>query len=475
MSEDRGDDFAPAPTLECRVTMDDGAELAVFVYSPEGVTDVPGTPFAVTQDTPPVLMLHGNGEDHHDFDLVIGPIASSASVICFDARGQGESTRGTEPLTYELLAHDAFEVLSRLGVTRAHVMGFSDGGIEALIMATTLPLRVASLTCMGANLFPEALTKEAALGIGVTERLCRHAADHDPAAAQEAELMRLMLEQPHIDPASLAGISCPTWVMCGSDDVVVPEHSRLIADSIQNADVYVVQGAGHSLPQDAPDQVIECFVDAAQEAEDAMARRHARRHAEKPDVVVCPVDASFGPALEAMYDHVVDDPAATGSGWRRGFWPIPGAAAAYAAAGKTLAAFSAADMRDGSPVAGARPLGAVSVDHDLGDDVDETQADWDKLPEADILVPHLLAVDPDARGRGVARALLDTVVSEARALGCKRVRLNTSPENVATFDLYHGYGLTLRKPIHIPYEGLPLSSWSALWELDVTDIPEEDL
>lgn len=276
-------DAVPTPTFTTTTKTPDGARLAVFVYAPFGVIDEPVTPYAIYQDGPPVLMLHGNGEDHHDFDLVIGSIASETSVICFDARGQGASSRGSRPLTYELLADDAFQVLDRLGVVDAHVLGFSDGGIEALLMAATHPRRVVSLTCLGANLYPEALTPETRRGIAMTERLSRNAASHSPEAAQTAELMRLMLEQPHIDPSSLGSIACPTWVMSGTDDVVTPEHSSLIAGSIPGARAYVVDGARHDLLHDAPDQVIECLFDAAQRGEDERATAAGNAHASATD------------------------------------------------------------------------------------------------------------------------------------------------------------------------------------------------
>ena len=83
-----------------------------------------------------------------------------ALVIAVDSRSQGASTRGTAPLTYELMADDAIEVCARLGVPQVHVLGFSDGGILGLLLARDWGAHVLSLTALGANLTPAGLPKE---------------------------------------------------------------------------------------------------------------------------------------------------------------------------------------------------------------------------------------------------------------------------------------------------------------------------
>ena len=112
------------PVCRVAVSMADGASVVAFVYAPVGVVDAPGTPFAVTRNPAPVVVLHGNGESHEHMAGIIEPLARTRSVIAVDSRGHGASTRGTDPLSYELMAADALEAMSRLGVTQAHVLGY---------------------------------------------------------------------------------------------------------------------------------------------------------------------------------------------------------------------------------------------------------------------------------------------------------------------------------------------------------------
>ena len=78
---------------------------------------------------------------------------------------------------------------------------------------------------------------------------------------------------------------------------------------------------------------------------------------------------------------------------------------------------------------------------------------------------HLLAVDPAARERHVADALLVAGMRGAREIGARVVRLNTSVANVPANALYASRGLTRHRPLWLPYPGLPLPGWTNLWEL----------
>lgn len=245
----------------------DEAKLATFVY---GTLAAQGTP---------VLALHGNGGSHSTFCAVIERlVAAGLAVVAFDARAQGQSTRGAAPLTYEQMAADAIAVLDHLGIQRAHVVGHSDGGIEALLLARDYPERVASIMAGGANLTPEGVIEEPDWDIQSSISLNRAWAGYwsNPDnlrqaqssgidatllfpsvedASLSAELLQLMLDEPHIDAASLATIACPTCVLVGEHDCITQEETHAIANAIPGARLVVVPNVGHSLPRQAPDAV----------------------------------------------------------------------------------------------------------------------------------------------------------------------------------------------------------------------------
>jgi pimeloyl-ACP methyl ester carboxylesterase len=281
-----------APLLFARrIPTPDGAELATFVYGPDGgvsggampATNVSGdgTPGTVEAGAAaldalladaPFLLLHGNGGSHGSFCKVIDTlVCAGKAVVAFDARAQGLSSRGSEPrLSYELFARDAICVLDALGVSGAHVIGHSDGGIEALLLARDYPSRVRSIVVGGANLTPEGVIdewdSEASARVNRTWAAWAKGAcptdTIDPTLLPDAtdalwasELLQLMLDEPQIDAASLASISCPSCVIVGEHDCITPEQTHAIARAIPGARLVVVPGVGHSLPRQAPDSV----------------------------------------------------------------------------------------------------------------------------------------------------------------------------------------------------------------------------
>ena len=466
----------PKSNLAARVDVptEDGASIAAFVYAPHGTKDAPGTPFGIDPSVPPVLMLHGNGEEHGIFGPVIDAVVECGrAVVAVDSRSQGESTRGAAPLTYELMASDAIEVMSRLGVWECHVLGFSDGGILGLLLARDWGAHVLSLTALGANLTPAGLPAED------TQWMAEAAAANSAWAAEGwegeldeegnavpspaeagriAELLALMVDQPQIEAASLAQISCPVTVMAGEFDVVLPEETRRIVEAIPGAGEYIVPGAEHTLPKICPGIVAEVLLETIGQND----VRGPARVADPPsDVLVVPVDGSWSEDLDELYRRVDADPGT--SGWVQGIWPPEGLAGELASAGKTLVAFDAAT---------SEVLGAVSVDHDadMGDGWEPGHgrgtggADWEPLAEGSVACFHLLAVDPAAHGRHVASALLAAAEARARDIGASVVRLNTSVANVEANNLYTREGFTRHKPIWLPYPGLPLPGYTNLWE-----------
>lgn len=188
-------------------------------------------------------------------------------------------------------------------------------------------------------------------------------------------------------------------------------------------------------------------------------------------VLVRPATLADEPAILAMYDHLLDScdvPGQETCGWLRGFWPLPDDVSRRLHEGVTWVAVDAgegeADARGEGDASDAGPavLGAMSLDGDFG--LPGAEPDWEPLGPGEFLTCHLLATDPAARGRGVATALLAEYTREAIARGCKALRINTSPESLSN-RLYRELGFTLHAPQWFPYEGLPITGWTNVYEL----------
>ena len=81
----------------------------------------------------PLVLLHGNGEDHSYFKRQFEPFAQHYRVIAPDTRGHGHTPRGTAPFTLDQFAEDLKGFLDGMDIGRCHLLGFSDGGNIALL------------------------------------------------------------------------------------------------------------------------------------------------------------------------------------------------------------------------------------------------------------------------------------------------------------------------------------------------------
>ena len=273
----------PTAHLKChlQVLLDDGAEIATFVYAPgtssgekpcEDLASTAAYLASVANGTnaAPIVFLHGNGEEHGIFGTIIDEVCSRGYIaIGIDSRDQGLSTRGTAAFTYEQMAEDAYAVLRQLGVSSAHIVGFSDGAILGLLLARDYPDVVVSLVSIGANLEPDTLGDMTWLYESIEGNKCLAAQGWEGAvledgypvpspaeAARIAEHLELMVDNPHIDPASLEHIAVPVVVMAGEYDEIYPEETRRIAEAIPTARLLFIPGCPHNVPKVSPGAVI---------------------------------------------------------------------------------------------------------------------------------------------------------------------------------------------------------------------------
>ena len=206
----------------------------------------------VSGSGPLLVLLHGNGEDHHLFDPIVPLLAPTHRVVALDSRAHGASPPGDGPLTIERMAEDLAGVLDALGAGEADLVGFSDGGNIALTFALSHPERVRSALVYGANLAPGGLRLLTRCQLVVALWALRVASLFHRRARARAQTWALMTVQPRIDPAGLAAVTAPVLVMAGQRDLVKDSHTRQIAAALPNGQLRIVPGAGHFLPVKDP-------------------------------------------------------------------------------------------------------------------------------------------------------------------------------------------------------------------------------
>ena len=219
-------------------------------------------------DPTPLVLLHGNGGNSSAFFYVVDHFTKNRRVITVDTRGHGRTPKGTAPFTLAQFAEDLHEFLDIMKLKKVILIGYSDGGNIAMLFALKYPEYVVGMVLNGANMFPAGLEKRDYGWIKrtyrkATKRLSRH--PEDEKAKATADLMRLMTDEPKIDPSTLSSITCPVLVLVGSHDAIKPSHSQLIADSFPNGSITVVKGGHGIVKTNSADynQAVENFFNAA--------------------------------------------------------------------------------------------------------------------------------------------------------------------------------------------------------------------
>ena len=98
-----------------------------------------------------LLLLHGGFGNLEDFNPILPDLTKTFRVIGMDSRGQGKSTLGSHPLTYERLQKDVERVLEHLNIDALSIIGFSDGGITAYRLASLTSLNIDKLVTIGSR------------------------------------------------------------------------------------------------------------------------------------------------------------------------------------------------------------------------------------------------------------------------------------------------------------------------------------
>ena len=196
---------------------------------------------------PPLLMIHGNNGNMSAFAKNVPYFATHYQVILADSRSQGRSIDPGHPLTFEMMADDYAALLDAMHITSAYVIGWSDGGINALLLAIRHPEKVKRLASTGANLWPTADAFRP--GFWDEEKKEYDAGlQKEYLTAEEKNDRKLFLldwQEPHITLAQLQSIQAPSLIICGDHDLIAVTHTVLIYQNIPHANLWIVPNSGH--------------------------------------------------------------------------------------------------------------------------------------------------------------------------------------------------------------------------------------
>ena len=227
-------------------------------------------------DGQPLLLVHGHGASIGTMAAQIDLFKKHYKVVAMDSRDHGRSSDSDSPLTYEKMTDDLAALIDHLELDSADVIGWSDGGIEALLLGVRHPSKVKKIVSMAANLNPStrAIYRE-------TDELVRSmlasapdSVRNTPAGRRAQKVTGMMLKEPNIDPTMLERITAPTLVLAGDHDIIRTEHIVEIFNHLQNAQLGIFPNSTHMVPFDDPERfnaTIERFLSTPFKKKDRIA------------------------------------------------------------------------------------------------------------------------------------------------------------------------------------------------------------
>lgn len=251
----------------------------------------------------PLLWLPGFAISARAWEPVLPHYSDTFDCISFDNRASGRSGPSRRVISIPSLAGDAVGVLDALGIESAHVYGISYGGMVAQEMAIRFPERVRGLILGGtspggpraavpspahllrlgqsmratgsgryglsAALFSERfLREEPERARKLTVNLQRHRAPFSGVAAH------LLASVYHDTVSRLRLIQAPTLVVHGGADRMTPlGNARLLAERIPDAELAIIEGAGHAYLLEKPEESAEIALDFLRRRRPATGRR----------------------------------------------------------------------------------------------------------------------------------------------------------------------------------------------------------
>jgi pimeloyl-ACP methyl ester carboxylesterase len=235
---------------------------------------------------PPLVLIMGLGGTMRFWPFrLLRLLAERFQVTIFDNRGVGDSTDDVgEEMTIELMARDTADLISRLGLARPGVVGWSMGGQIALALAVdhpgvTGPVVTVAGDCGSPNAIqPDSAIESVFTPEMTTAQLIELLFPAGEVAAKRAYSAEVLANAGGVRSAtlsrqldaetafaaswhvydSLPTLELPVLILQGSEDAVTsPHNAEILAKSIPGSQLVWFQGAGHGVAFQEPDRFLE--------------------------------------------------------------------------------------------------------------------------------------------------------------------------------------------------------------------------
>lgn len=200
----------------------------------------------------PLFLLHGNGGSGKYFKKQIPEFSRYFTVYTVDSRGHGRSTNRSETLTFDLMADDLHSLMEQEAISKAHIVGFSDGANLAMVFVKKYPNYVQRLVLNAGNTVVQGVRFPIRVITALEFIILKGVALFNENARQQLLVINLMLHDIGVWASDLKHITQRTLVIVGKYDIIKQSHSIYLAKEIPHASFVLVPKQGHSFAKRDP-------------------------------------------------------------------------------------------------------------------------------------------------------------------------------------------------------------------------------
>ena len=229
-----------------------------------------------------VVLLHGGLSKTSSWDyLMVPPLEDEFHVFAYDRTGHGFTGDRPGSLHFEFQCQEAIAYLEDVVKEPAHLIGYSDGGIIALMVAIKRPELVKSIVAIGANYHYSAPLKDF-LEARVSEEdqaeynLISPDAPHT-LLEKTIRMNEIWKTEPDISLSEIASIQCPVLVMAGDDDVIAHDHTISLYEALPLGQLAIIPGTSHGLVKEKPALLIAVMMQFLEDLSYPITRDPIRR------------------------------------------------------------------------------------------------------------------------------------------------------------------------------------------------------
>jgi pimeloyl-ACP methyl ester carboxylesterase len=217
----------------------------------------------------PLLSLHGGLSASHRWDWTILPaVEEDHHLYSYDRTAHGRTSIRPGYYHFDFQSDEAIAYIEDVIKEPTHMIGHSDGGIIALMVAIKRPDLVKSVVAIGANFHWDAgfLADEFDGEIMISDEDAAEFAELSPdgPSAQRGIIQKardIWKSEPNLTTGDLAKITCPVLVMAGEEEPFSNHHTIDLHAALRDADLAIIPGATHSVMKDKPELALAVIKD----------------------------------------------------------------------------------------------------------------------------------------------------------------------------------------------------------------------